>query len=126
MWSDFYPLICGEDTHWGARDPQVQRQRPPRPFPWGPAPSPGAPPRPFPWGPAPRHYTSQAPLRGERSRSLPPGLARSRSGTAGAMAVWGERLAGVRGVLLDISGVLYDSGEGGGRPIAGSVEAVER
>ncbi|XP_059517758.1 phospholysine phosphohistidine inorganic pyrophosphate phosphatase isoform X1 [Myotis daubentonii] len=42
------------------------------------------------------------------------------------MAAWGERLAGVRGVLLDISGVLYDSGEGGGRPIAGSVEAVAR
>uniref|UniRef100_A0A8D2AFR0 Phospholysine phosphohistidine inorganic pyrophosphate phosphatase n=1 Tax=Sciurus vulgaris TaxID=55149 RepID=A0A8D2AFR0_SCIVU len=42
------------------------------------------------------------------------------------MAVWGERLAGVRGVLLDISGVLYDSGEGGGVPIAGSVDAVAR
>ncbi|XP_054585035.1 phospholysine phosphohistidine inorganic pyrophosphate phosphatase isoform X3 [Eptesicus fuscus] len=42
------------------------------------------------------------------------------------MAAWGDRLAGVRGVLLDISGVLYDSGEGGGRPIAGSVEAVAR
>ncbi|XP_057590946.1 phospholysine phosphohistidine inorganic pyrophosphate phosphatase isoform X4 [Hippopotamus amphibius kiboko] len=42
------------------------------------------------------------------------------------MAAWGERLAGVRGVLLDISGVLYDSGEDGGRPIAGSVEAVAR
>ncbi|XP_072828180.1 phospholysine phosphohistidine inorganic pyrophosphate phosphatase isoform X1 [Vicugna pacos] len=42
------------------------------------------------------------------------------------MAAWGERLAGVRGVLLDISGVLYDGGEGGGEPIAGSVEAVAR
>lgn len=42
------------------------------------------------------------------------------------MAAWGERLAGVRGVLLDISGVLYDDGEGGGTPIAGSVEAVAR
>ncbi|XP_021579048.2 phospholysine phosphohistidine inorganic pyrophosphate phosphatase isoform X2 [Ictidomys tridecemlineatus] len=42
------------------------------------------------------------------------------------MAAWGDRLAGVRGVLLDISGVLYDSGEGGGVPIAGSVEAVAR
>ncbi|XP_045710366.1 phospholysine phosphohistidine inorganic pyrophosphate phosphatase isoform X2 [Phyllostomus hastatus] len=42
------------------------------------------------------------------------------------MAAWGERLAGVRGVLLDISGVLYDSGEGGGKVIAGSVEAVAR
>ncbi|XP_040847893.1 phospholysine phosphohistidine inorganic pyrophosphate phosphatase isoform X1 [Ochotona curzoniae] len=42
------------------------------------------------------------------------------------MAAWSQRLAGVRGVLLDISGVLYDSGEGGGRPIAGSVEAVAK
>lgn len=42
------------------------------------------------------------------------------------MAVWGERLAGVRGVLLDISGVLVDSCAGGGVPIPGSVEAVAR
>lgn len=42
------------------------------------------------------------------------------------MDSWGKRLAGVRGVLLDISGVLYDSGDGGGTPIAGSVEAVAR
>ncbi|XP_026968685.1 phospholysine phosphohistidine inorganic pyrophosphate phosphatase isoform X2 [Sagmatias obliquidens] len=42
------------------------------------------------------------------------------------MAAWGERLAGVRGVLLDISGVLYDGGEGGGAPIVGSVEALAR
>lgn len=42
------------------------------------------------------------------------------------MDAWGKRLAGVRGVLLDISGVLYDSGDGGGTPIAGSVEAVAR
>lgn len=42
------------------------------------------------------------------------------------MDAWGERLAGVRGVLLDISGVLMDSGDGGGVPIAGSVEAVAR
>ncbi|XP_040110768.1 phospholysine phosphohistidine inorganic pyrophosphate phosphatase isoform X2 [Oryx dammah] len=42
------------------------------------------------------------------------------------MAAWGELLAGVRGVLLDISGVLCDSGEGGGAAIAGSVEAVAR
>ncbi|XP_032278977.1 phospholysine phosphohistidine inorganic pyrophosphate phosphatase isoform X1 [Phoca vitulina] len=42
------------------------------------------------------------------------------------MAAWGERLAGVRGVLLDISGVLYDGGEDGGTPIPGSVEAVAR
>lgn len=43
-----------------------------------------------------------------------------------AMAAWAERLTGVRGVLLDISGVLYDSGAGGGAAIAGSVEAVAR
>ncbi|XP_008060699.1 phospholysine phosphohistidine inorganic pyrophosphate phosphatase isoform X2 [Carlito syrichta] len=42
------------------------------------------------------------------------------------MAEWGERLAGVRGVLLDISGVLYDGDAGGGTPISGSVEAVAR
>ncbi|XP_006880200.1 PREDICTED: phospholysine phosphohistidine inorganic pyrophosphate phosphatase [Elephantulus edwardii] len=42
------------------------------------------------------------------------------------MAGWQERLAGVRGVLLDISGVLYDGGAGGGTPIAGSVDAVAR
>ncbi|XP_058291898.1 phospholysine phosphohistidine inorganic pyrophosphate phosphatase isoform X3 [Hylobates moloch] len=42
------------------------------------------------------------------------------------MAPWGKRLAGVRGVLLDISGVLCDSGAGGGTAIAGSVEAVAR
>ncbi|XP_070220137.1 phospholysine phosphohistidine inorganic pyrophosphate phosphatase isoform X1 [Bos mutus] len=42
------------------------------------------------------------------------------------MAAWSERLAGVSGVLLDISGVLYDGGEGGGAAIAGSVEAVAR
>lgn len=32
----------------------------------------------------------------------------------------------VRGLLLDVSGVLYDSGADGGVPIAGSVEAVRR
>ncbi|XP_037982580.1 phospholysine phosphohistidine inorganic pyrophosphate phosphatase-like [Motacilla alba alba] len=32
----------------------------------------------------------------------------------------------VRGLLLDVSGVLYDSGAGGGVPIAGSAEAVRR
>ncbi|XP_022080710.1 phospholysine phosphohistidine inorganic pyrophosphate phosphatase-like isoform X2 [Acanthaster planci] len=36
---------------------------------------------------------------------------------------WGLNL---QGVLLDISGVLYDSGDGGGTPIAGSIEAVKR
>ncbi|KAM9010749.1 phospholysine phosphohistidine inorganic pyrophosphate phosphatase isoform 1-T1 [Ara ararauna] len=40
------------------------------------------------------------------------------------MAAWWRA---VRGVLLDISGVLYDSGgDGGGTPIAGSAEAVRR
>ncbi|XP_052532829.1 phospholysine phosphohistidine inorganic pyrophosphate phosphatase isoform X6 [Tympanuchus pallidicinctus] len=40
------------------------------------------------------------------------------------MAAWARA---VRGLLLDISGVLYDSGgEGGGVPIAGSAEAVRR
>lgn len=42
------------------------------------------------------------------------------------MAAWGKRLAGVRGVLLDISGVLYDGGDDGGTAIPGSVEAVAR
>ncbi|XP_006867529.1 PREDICTED: phospholysine phosphohistidine inorganic pyrophosphate phosphatase [Chrysochloris asiatica] len=42
------------------------------------------------------------------------------------MAAWSERLAGIRGVLLDISGVLCDGDAGGGRPIPGSVEAVAR
>ncbi|XP_070131942.1 phospholysine phosphohistidine inorganic pyrophosphate phosphatase isoform X3 [Equus przewalskii] len=42
------------------------------------------------------------------------------------MAAWGQRLAGVRGVLLDVSGVLFDGAEGSGVPIAGSVEAVAR
>lgn len=37
-----------------------------------------------------------------------------------------ECVKGVKGVILDMCGVLYDSGEGGGRPIQGSVEAVKR
>ncbi|XP_038046813.1 phospholysine phosphohistidine inorganic pyrophosphate phosphatase-like [Patiria miniata] len=36
---------------------------------------------------------------------------------------WSSNL---QGVLLDISGVLYDSGEGDGTPIAGSIDAVKR
>uniref|UniRef100_A0A4W3HJD6 Phospholysine phosphohistidine inorganic pyrophosphate phosphatase n=1 Tax=Callorhinchus milii TaxID=7868 RepID=A0A4W3HJD6_CALMI len=43
-----------------------------------------------------------------------------------AMAVWCEAAGGVRGVVLDISGVLYDSGGGGGVPISGSTDAVKR
>ncbi|XP_078420980.1 phospholysine phosphohistidine inorganic pyrophosphate phosphatase isoform X2 [Cetorhinus maximus] len=42
------------------------------------------------------------------------------------MAEWCKPAGRVRGVLLDISGVLYDSGEGGGVPIPGSTEAVKR
>jgi len=40
------------------------------------------------------------------------------------MAAWLRRK--IRGILLDISGVLYNSGEGGGEAIPGSVEAVEK
>ncbi|XP_050815650.1 phospholysine phosphohistidine inorganic pyrophosphate phosphatase isoform X3 [Gopherus flavomarginatus] len=44
-----------------------------------------------------------------------------------AMAEWAKQLAGIKGVVLDISGVLYDGGgEGGGVPIPGSIEAVEK
>ncbi|XP_039243133.1 phospholysine phosphohistidine inorganic pyrophosphate phosphatase isoform X2 [Pipra filicauda] len=39
------------------------------------------------------------------------------------MAGWARA---VRGLLLDVSGVLYDSGADGGVPIAGSAEAVRR
>ncbi|GCB62564.1 phospholysine phosphohistidine inorganic pyrophosphate phosphatase isoform X1 [Scyliorhinus torazame] len=42
------------------------------------------------------------------------------------MAEWCKPVGRVKGVLLDISGVLYDSGEGGGVPIPGSTEAVKR
>ncbi|XP_043841357.1 phospholysine phosphohistidine inorganic pyrophosphate phosphatase isoform X2 [Dromiciops gliroides] len=45
---------------------------------------------------------------------------------AAATAAWAQRLAGVRGLLLDVSGVLYDGGDGGGTPIPGSPEAVAR
>nr|XP_058909967.1 phospholysine phosphohistidine inorganic pyrophosphate phosphatase isoform X6 [Kogia breviceps] len=77
--------------------------------------------------PRPQDYTSQAPLRGERGRSFQqPVGTRGPRRRRDVMAAWGERLAGVRGVLLDISGVLYDGGEGGGAPIAGSVEALAR
>lgn len=39
---------------------------------------------------------------------------------------WPECVSRVKGVILDMCGVLYDSGEGGGVPIEGSVEAVRR
>nr|XP_056705885.1 phospholysine phosphohistidine inorganic pyrophosphate phosphatase [Euleptes europaea] len=43
------------------------------------------------------------------------------------MAEWAQRLAGITALVLDISGVLYDSGgEGGGVPIPGSIEAVQK
>ncbi|XP_061490354.1 phospholysine phosphohistidine inorganic pyrophosphate phosphatase isoform X1 [Rhineura floridana] len=43
------------------------------------------------------------------------------------MAAWRKHLAGIKGLVLDISGVLYDSGgEGGGVPIPGSIEAVRK
>ncbi|XP_028651088.1 phospholysine phosphohistidine inorganic pyrophosphate phosphatase [Erpetoichthys calabaricus] len=42
------------------------------------------------------------------------------------MAEWVEIVKGLKGVVLDICGVLYDSGEGGGVPIPGSIEAVKR
>ncbi|XP_077677565.1 phospholysine phosphohistidine inorganic pyrophosphate phosphatase isoform X2 [Eretmochelys imbricata] len=42
------------------------------------------------------------------------------------MAEWAKQHAGIKGVVLDISGVLYDGGgDGGGVPIPGSREAVE-
>ncbi|XP_051838640.1 phospholysine phosphohistidine inorganic pyrophosphate phosphatase isoform X2 [Antechinus flavipes] len=49
-----------------------------------------------------------------------------RTMAAAVTAAWAQRLAGVRGLLLDISGVLYDGGDGGGTPIPGSIEAVAR
>ncbi|XP_075791416.1 phospholysine phosphohistidine inorganic pyrophosphate phosphatase isoform X3 [Pelodiscus sinensis] len=43
------------------------------------------------------------------------------------MAEWAKQLAGTRAVVLDISGVLYDGGgAGGGVPIPGSIDAVEK
>ncbi|XP_060097434.1 phospholysine phosphohistidine inorganic pyrophosphate phosphatase isoform X2 [Heteronotia binoei] len=50
------------------------------------------------------------------------------AGRAGSgMADWVQHLAGIKGLVLDISGVLYDSGgEGGGVPIPGSIDAVKK
>ncbi|KAL7869770.1 hypothetical protein AOLI_G00137580 [Acnodon oligacanthus] len=39
---------------------------------------------------------------------------------------WSECVGSLKGVILDMCGVLYDSGAGGGTPIEGSVEAVKR
>uniref|UniRef100_A0A4X2ME70 Phospholysine phosphohistidine inorganic pyrophosphate phosphatase n=1 Tax=Vombatus ursinus TaxID=29139 RepID=A0A4X2ME70_VOMUR len=51
---------------------------------------------------------------------------RAMAAAAATAAAWAQRLAGVRGLLLDVSGVLYDGGDGGGTAIPGSVEAVAR
>ena len=40
------------------------------------------------------------------------------------MAAWYKK--NIEGVLLDITGVLYDSGPEGGAAIEGSIEAVKR
>ncbi|KAJ3607685.1 hypothetical protein NHX12_024736 [Muraenolepis orangiensis] len=39
---------------------------------------------------------------------------------------WTSSAKSLKGVILDLCGVLYDSGEDGGTPIPGSVEAVKR
>lgn len=39
---------------------------------------------------------------------------------------WTGAVKSLKGVILDMCGVLYDSGEGGGVPISGSIEAVKR
>lgn len=46
----------------------------------------------------------------------------------GATGDWFKKSTEIQGILLDISGVLYDSGGGdeGGVAIPGSVEAVKR
>lgn len=55
------------------------------------------------------------------------GCARMRSGVSSMAAGGGvECLKSVKGVILDMCGVLYDSGEAGGEAIAGSVHAVRR
>ncbi|KAB5555862.1 hypothetical protein PHYPO_G00039030 [Pangasianodon hypophthalmus] len=53
-------------------------------------------------------------------------MRRSASGAVNMAERWPECVRSVRGVILDMCGVLYDSGEGGGVPIQGSVEAVRR
>ncbi|XP_056089755.1 phospholysine phosphohistidine inorganic pyrophosphate phosphatase [Rhinichthys klamathensis goyatoka] len=51
-------------------------------------------------------------------------MRRSVSSMAAASGM--EWLKSVKGVILDMCGVLYDSGEGGGQAIPGSIEAVKR
>lgn len=53
-------------------------------------------------------------------------MRRSASRAAIMADQWPECVSRVKGVILDMCGVLYDSGEGGGVPIEGSVEAVRR
>lgn len=43
-----------------------------------------------------------------------------------AAASWPGFSKGLKGVILDLCGVLYDSGEGGGVAVPGSVEAVKK
>lgn len=46
--------------------------------------------------------------------------------TMAADTSWTDSAKSLKGVILDMCGVLYDSGEDGGTPIPGSVEAVKR
>lgn len=39
---------------------------------------------------------------------------------------WVASCSTIKGFLLDISGVLYDSGDDGGKAIPGSVDALDR
>jgi len=39
---------------------------------------------------------------------------------------WYLSSSSIKGLLLDITGVLYNSGEGGGVPIKGSIDAIAR
>nr|XP_046194503.1 phospholysine phosphohistidine inorganic pyrophosphate phosphatase-like isoform X1 [Oncorhynchus gorbuscha] len=43
-----------------------------------------------------------------------------------AATSWEDSVKSLKGVILDMCGVLYDAGEDGGTPIPGSVEAVKR
>lgn len=43
-----------------------------------------------------------------------------------AVTSWEDSVKSLKGVILDMCGVLYDAGEDGGSPIPGSVEAVKR
>jgi len=43
--------------------------------------------------------------------------------SAKAMITW---TAGIKGVLFDVTGVLYESGPNGGKPVPGSPEALKK